>query len=215
MKQAMIDGTLMTIVSFENFIKYPELNQNTNTAVQMGDVIYPYRSSVDVRPGIYRVGGPAGQGLTTALHMFKQPKETDMDYRTSSPNYVDYDDAKTMEELLQKQAMVRTMESEIVSSPDNITTLMISDKDTPEMRGFKEAINAKQIDIDKYSYRFGTNWPNEKRLMKGHKITLDKIQSIGDNFDMCAVLILRDKNGGDVPNPIGKEIVIDLSKEGD
>ena len=74
----------------------------------------------------------------------------------------------------------------------------------------KEALNAKNIDFDKYAPRFGANFPNDKRQLKSNSATLNIIKRFCENCDMEARLILQDKNPG-VPNPIGRRIEVSLT----
>ena len=48
------------------------------------------------------------------------------------------------------------------------------------------------------------------RLLKGKSITLAKMKSIYDKFDIEAELILRDKEG--CANPMNKEIKMNLTR---
>ena len=78
----------------------------------------------------------------------------------------------------------------------------------------KQALNLKNIDIDAYADRFGENFNNEKRLLKGSSITMSKLKSIGDKLDMKITLTITDSNPN-VPNPIGQEISVDICGYGD
>ena len=58
------------------------------------------------------------------------------------------------------------------------------------------------------------NYPNDKRQLKSSSATLNIIKRFCTNCDMEAILILKDANP-DVPNPIGKDIAISLTKATD
>ena len=77
------------------------------------------------------------------------------------------------------------------------------------MVGLKKAVIAKEIDIDKYQGRFGSNYSNDKRLFNDGSITMSKLKTMMKALDMKGTLIIEDLNE-DVPNPIGSKIVIDL-----
>ena len=83
------------------------------------------------------------------------------------------------------------------------------DEDSNEMKGMKEAVIAKHIDLDKYEHRFGSNYNNDKRLFNKHTISLPMIKRLCNALDMKATLVIEDANS-DVPNPIGKKITIDV-----
>ena len=74
------------------------------------------------------------------------------------------------------------------------------------------ALNAKNIDIDKYAARFGDNYPNDKRQLKNSNATLKIIKRFCENCGMEAILTFRDKNP-DVPNPMNTEITVSLTDE--
>ena len=78
------------------------------------------------------------------------------------------------------------------------------------MKALKQAINLKQADKTQYEDRF-TQYQNDMRLLtKGKSITLGKLISLCDIFDISAELILKDKSNN-VPNPMNSEINIDLT----
>ena len=74
----------------------------------------------------------------------------------------------------------------------------------------KVCYNEKHIDIDKYSNRFGSNYPNDKRQLRNNQVTLNIIKRFCKNMDMEALLIIRNKSE-DVPNPLSKDIVVSLT----
>lgn len=203
-RQTNIDGKLLNVVTYEEFANNLELNGNYSTAVQIGDTILPIRSPMDTTsPGI-RINGP--------MYEMIQPDPDDEQYKAS--NMIDLSDVTKMEDLIKKQGMVRNIEQEILTSPDNITVPNISSLDSPEMRGLKEAIIAKHIDFDKYSDRFGSNFANDKRILKTNSITQKMLKRILKNIDVKATLILEDSSPN-VANPMGKKIEIDITENGE
>ena len=203
-KQTNIDGKLLNVVTYDEFVNNLELNANYSTAVQMGDSILPVRSPNEPNlPGI-RLNGP--------LCEITPPNPDDEQYKVS--NMIDLSDVTKMEDLIKKQGMVRDIEQEILTSPDNITVPNISSLDSPEMRGLKEAIIAKHIDFDKYSDRFGSNFANDKRILKTNSITQKMLKRILRNIDVKATLILEDTSPN-VANPMGKRIEIDITENGE
>ena len=104
--------------------------------------------------------------------------------------------------------MIKDIQSEIMTTSDNILHLNIGNDDTPEMRALKTAINSKHVDKKQYEDRFD-QFQNDMRLLKGSSITLGKLISICGSFDIEAELTLRDKE--DIPNPMNTEITVDLT----
>ena len=104
---------------------------------------------------------------------------------------------------------MRDIENEILTNKDNIFNLNIGPDDTPEMKAVKEAINLKQVDIKQYENRFD-QFQNDIRLLKGKSITLGKLISTCNNFDISAEITLRDREG--CANPMNSEIKINLTE---
>lgn len=201
-KQVSIDGKLYGVASMEDFQNHKELYNNYFTAVDVticGErLVLPVRSPLDNKPGIYN---------KFPIYEIIKPNEDDKQYQYSS--VIDMSDSAVIDDLLEKQEQVRDIEREILTSPDDITVPNISSLDTPEMRGLKEAIKEKHIDINKYEDRFGINFANDKRLLKQHSITNKMLKRMLQNLDMKATIIIEDA-GPDVPNPIGKQIRVDI-----
>lgn len=201
--QINIDNKLYGVTSYEQFAKHEELYNNYFTAVSFdfdsrGRLVLPVRSPLENKPGIYKRG---------PIFEFVLPNENDTQY--SASNIVDLKNSSSMAEFLDKQTQVRDIEREMLTSPDSITVPNISSNDQPLMRGMKEAVKAKHIDINKYEDRFGSNFANDKRSLKGNTITIKMFNRVAKNLDMKATLIIEDASP-DVPNPIGKKIVVDL-----
>ena len=95
---------------------------------------------------------------------------------------------------------------------DNICEMwlvMARDEEDAKMKAVKEAINLKQVDIKQYENRFD-QFQNDIRLLKGKSITLAKLISTCNNFDISAELTLRDREG--CANPMNTELKINLTE---
>ena len=132
----------------------------------------------------------------------EQKKELSVD------NIIDFN-KDNIKDLIESSNLLKDKEREILTSPDNVTMVSIGELDDPEMKALKMAILEKHIDIDKYESRFGSNFNNDKRLLSKSRITITKLKTMCDNLDIKATLILEDASP-DVPNPIGKEIRVEL-----
>ena len=204
MKKSKVEGKILDVVSYDEYTSNPELYANSCTGVELErdgkNYVLPHRStlySAD-RPGIYNMG---------AINKFVFPNKDNEENYTQE--IIDLSDAENISQLVSKMDKVRDIEREILTSPDNIFQPVITEKDSQIMRGLKEAVISKNIDIDKYSDRFGDNFPNDKRQFKRPEITLFMFERMCEKLDMKAQLIITDKNP-DVPNPMGKTIVVDL-----
>ena len=91
----------------------------------------------------------------------------------------------------------------------NVFRPPLSEMDSAEMRGLKQSIIAKNIDMDKYAERFGPNYPNDKRKMKDSSITSFLLKRACKNLDINVDLVFSDA-GPNVPNPMGKTITINM-----
>lgn len=198
-KKAKVEGRVATVIKPEEALKNPSM-QNKYTAVEVGNCILPVKTSYDPSsPGFY-INNKIGK-------LIYPSKEDAEDY--SNENVIDFSDVKTMRELIAKQEEVKKMESEVLSNSDNLFKPIAKENDSPEMKAMKKALCLKNIDIDAYADRFGDNFNNDKRLLKGSSITMSKLKSICDKLDMKCTLTISDINPN-VPNPIGEDIVIDI-----
>lgn len=200
MEKCKIGDKIYDIISFEEYSKNKDNIDPSYTAIKDGDYLYPIRPKTSNLPGLYN--------QTNAICTFKDPSEEEKeDY--SVKNIIDFGNATSLKEIIIKQNKLKNAERTILTTPENIFVPMIKDDDSPEMVGLKEAVIAKEIDLDKYQARFGSNYSNDKRLFNDKTITLAKLKTMFKALDMKGTLIIEDLND-DIPNPIGRKIVVDL-----
>ena len=200
-KKAKINGRVTTVVTPLEALQN-ESYQNKFTSVEINDTILPVKKTYDPSsPGFYIMN--SGQ-----IGKIIYPSDQDRD-EYSRANIIDFSDVTTMKELILKQEEVKRMESEVLSNSDNLFKPIVKENDSPEMKAMKKAICLKNIDLDLYQDRFGDNYNNDKRLLKGSSITISKMKSICDNLDIKVTLTLSDNNP-EVPNPIGETISVDI-----
>ena len=200
-KKAKINGRVTTVVTPLEALQN-ESYQNKFTSVEINDTILPVKKTYDPSsPGFYIMN--SGQ-----IGKIIYPSDQDRD-EYSHANIIDFSDVTTMKELILKQEEVKRMESEVLSNSDNLFKPIVKENDSPEMKAMKKAICLKNIDLDLYQDRFGDNYNNDKRLLKGSSITISKMKSICDNLDIKVTLTLSDNNP-EVPNPIGETISVDI-----
>lgn len=204
LKKVDFEGLLLDVVPEEKYLKHPELYRNTNTTIEYVSedgtkYILPHRVKSDTRYGVYDAG---------CVIFVNAPNKDDEEYNKylyENNNIIDYKDIKSATDLVKKQTKLKEMESNVLMNNGNTFTPTVSDMDTAEMQCLKEAILAKNIDIDKYAHKFGENFLNDKRLFKGHTITMKKLISISEKLDLEVELRIRDTSNS-VPNPMGTEI---------
>ena len=204
MQTGKIDGKMVDVITPEEYYANPSLYPYNYSAINGGDcVIYPIRSKMDSRPGVY-------MAPNSPFMKFKHPTQEERpDY--TDDNIINFEDSKTMSDVIHKKNLLYDQERSILTTVDNIFKPPIKADDSSEMIGMKQALQAKNCDIDKYEHRFGRkNFQNEKRLYDRSTMTLSKIRNHCNALDIKCTMILEDASQ-DVPNPMGKTIVIDIT----
>ena len=200
LEKAKIDDIIYDVISIDEFYQNPSV-VNAYTAIKGDDgYIYPVRTKTDNRPGFYPTGG---------LDFFKPPSYGEAS-TYSQQNMINFREATNIREIIKTQQKLASAERTILTTIDNVFAPEITENDTPEMRALKEAVIEKHIDLDKYEPRFGPNYNNDKRLLKKQNITFGKLRSICNALDIKASITIEDASG-DVPNPIGRTITVELT----
>lgn len=201
MKKCFINNKIYDVMSFDKYVEQKDYCYPDVTCIEDNGYIYPIRNRKSEEVGVYQ--------LSKDLYRFIDPRTEEEKENYSENHIINFDDAKSLKEIIEKTNQLKNAERTILTTPDNITIPVIGEKDSPEMIGLKEAVIAKHIDIDKYQARFGSNFSNDKRLLNDSSITLLKLKTMFKALDMKGTLIIEDLND-EVANPIGKKIVIDL-----
>lgn len=208
LSKCILNGQMYDLMSYQEYSNNEAL-RISSTAVRENykgnDIILPYKgkmSSQPVSPGIYNAG---------CVDFCVYP-DSNMVQQYIPNKIIDINNKMAIKDILEKEDIIARLDEPWITSPDNITKFPITESDQPEMVCLKSALNEKNIDFDKYSPRFGDNFPNDKRQLKNHSVTLNIIKRFCKKCDMEAILILRDKNPN-VPNPIGKEISVSLTED--
>ena len=217
LRKAKVNGRMSDIISFESLHEHRNVYHDTNSQApvavecikQNGETYYlPYYaggSTNTTRPGVYPVD------INHNIDFIVYPEKEEA-YKYQPERIADFRNIKNIQQYLEVQKEAEEMSNDIVSNPDNIFTPPLLENDSPEMRGLKEAIIAKKIDIDKYQDNFGDNFPNDKRKLYDNKITLFLLKRDCECLDMKAELVISDANPN-VPNPLGKEIHIQITSD--
>lgn len=189
---------VLDVVDFEEYGAHKDIYANTHTAIEIEagnrKLVLPYKKKGSTGPGLYDEG----------IFCFIQEPESDDD-RYDIAKVINLSKSQNINELMEKNKMIKDMEDEILTNSDNLFVPNIGPDDTPEMIGLKEAVISKGIDIDNYEDRFGPNFPNDKRLFKSGKITMDKLKRVANNLDIGVKITFYDKSSN-VPNPMDKVI---------
>lgn len=210
-RRGVINGQMKELLTYDEYVNNEDHIDISSTSLlerdKNGDMLaLPVKGKLSTgqqptNPGIYSAG-------CVDFVVFPEDKDK-INYIPSK--IIEMDNHTAIKDILEKEDTLSRLSEPWITSPDKITVFPISEDDQPEMVCLKTALNAKEIDFDKYSVRFGENSPNDKRQLKNHSATLKIIKRFCDKCDMEAILILRDKNPK-VPNPIGRDIVVSLTE---
>ena len=201
-KHAVIKNKLYEVYdASENYV--PEIMDNNYSAILMPDgIVYPKVAKSSHAVGYYQQG---------PFLIFNKPKGEDKkNYSYNDIKHLDFSDAKSIKEVLDNKKKFEKLESSVLESPDKIFRPIIKQDDLPEMVGLKQAVTLKHIDKDKYAHRFGDNYNNDMRLFDKHTISMPKLKSMAENFDMDVYMVFKDKDKN-VPNPMKKTIKVKLT----
>lgn len=200
--RAFINGNMYDVTTPENYRKNPDL-YNNKSAVELDGYVYPIRNG-NYNPDM--IGYYPG----VVYDKYSIPTNEEEFNAYSTDHMANFNSVTKLQELVTEQNKINTDQMLYLSTPDNIFRPVIDDiKDEPLMIGLKEAIIAKEIDINKYQSKF-KQFSNDRRKFNGHKISLDKAVSTAQSLDMKITAVIEDANPN-VPNPIGRKIIIDLT----
>ena len=208
--KAAINGQVVDVVDYDEYSNHIDCYSCRNDVaipvdMKGREILLPvkgkYSSNVTL-PGVYNAG---------CVDFLIYPDEAFAE-RYIPKDFISMSNTDDIKELIKNGDAARKLDEPFITSPDSITCIPIKETDQPEMKGLKMALNAKNIDIDKYAARFGDNYPNDKRQLKNSNATLKIIKRFCENCDMEAILTFRDKNP-DVPNPMNTEITVSLTDE--
>lgn len=204
MKKASINNTIVDVITMSEYGANPQIFPNNITGIYQSGYVLPVRGKLDDRPGVY----PTSVGM---FFRFPKTDEEREEYFVADGKLIDFDDVHSIQDVIQKQGILKSAEKTVLTTIDNIYVPEIGENDSPEMIGLKKAIIAKGIDIDKYEPRFGSNFNNDKRLLRKDSITMSKLKAMANALDIKCTLILEDKSP-DVANPIGDQIIVNLTE---
>lgn len=206
-REILINGKLYEVTNIDDYQKNPDAYLSGYTAADIGQQrIYPIVPTTNPNPGLlFRKSSP--------ICYIREPEGEDAKQYDRS-NMIDFSDAKTYKEFIEKQNLVRDIEKDILSTPDNVYVPPVDQNDTPAMKALKEAVIDKHIDLDKYEPRFGSNYNNDKRIFNKPNISLAMLVRMCNALDIKATLTLEDQqmpDGAETPNPIGRTISVELT----
>lgn len=203
---ALINGQIYNVVPVQEMQNPVVYNNPQNAALFTDPVtgqqyILPVRKANDSEVGLYKSG---------PVNFVNLPQPGQDEYMYGNPHMVNFGDTNSVHTLLQKTEALKQIECEILTNSQNIFSPQIKDTDTPIMKALKTAIQQKNFDFDKYAYRFGPNYANDKRKFNDPDITLERLIRIANNTDMRVTVTISD-NDPDVPNPMGTPVTVTVT----
>ena len=210
MKKAKIDRRIVDVIDQEEFVRRSVINPQAtkelseDTAVQAPNgYVYPVmKQYTDSTPGVYDAG---------PMLLYNTPEDMKEDPQYHEDNIIDFENVSSLKESIEKQAALEKAERTILISPENIFTPVIQESDTPEMALLKQAIARKNIDIESYKQRFGSDYNNDKRIFEQPSITFFKMKRVCEIFDIKVSLTLEDNPGA--ANPIGERLTATITRD--
>lgn len=204
--KAFINGVMYDVTTPENYHSKSELYDGQKSAVNINGYVVPIRNGRFDPNNIGYYPGPI-------YDRYVMPSCESDQTIYSDEHMANFNNATKLQELVEEQNKINTEQMMYLSNPDNIFRPVIDNiKDEPFMIALKQAVIAKEIDINKYQSRF-EQFSNDRRKFNNHKISLDKGVSIANSLDMKITVTIEDASPN-VPNPIGRKITAVLTNEG-
>ncbi len=213
-KCIVMRGKNYDIYTEEQVFRYKQDLLDDKSAIEIKkdeetSIILPVRSDSGKydKPGIY-----IKENQPFAFLCYPESKEDKELYETDSSKVINWRDSHAIQDNIDKvESMNKQINQYLETNTDstNVYRPPLLENDTTEMRGLKQCIIEKGIEIDKYAERFGVNFPNDKRKLKDSDITSYLLKRMCTNFDIEVDMVFRDASP-DVPNPMGKTIRVNL-----
>ena len=213
-KFALIGGRNMSVFDIDQITQdkssFIEDDQQSAIVVNRGgsDVVLPVRTGTSFdKPGYY-----ISQNNPFGFIRYPETEEEKKMYIPPQECIIDFEKHNNIQDHLEKIESLTGVINQYLETPadgSNVFRPPLSEMDSAEMRGLKQSIIAKNIDMDKYAERFGPNYPNDKRKMKDSSITSFLLKRACKNLDINVDLVFSDA-GPNVPNPMGKTITINM-----
>lgn len=203
-KEKMINGRLYEVETLEQYMKNPDVYLQGYTAILDEDTAMVLPIVNNSSPGIIAKNN-------SPVVLVNMPQENERDEYSAS-SMIDYSKATDFGKFMEMQQLVRDIERDVLTSPDNIYVPAENPEDSPALRALKKAVIDKHIDIDKYEKRFGSNYNNDKRNFNKTTISLPMLVRMCNALDIKASLTLTDQDAnGEIANPMNDSITVELT----
>lgn len=206
-RKAFIENKTMEVMSEKEYFRRAEFTDPMfeDACVEQGGTLYPIMSRYDPTiTGVYDAG--------VCLKYNKPPEELSTKY--SADHIIDFDKATDYGDVIRMKDSLNRAEVARLTTKDNVYVPNIQETDSPLLKVIKEAVGAKEIDLDSYRQRAGTNFSNWTRLItspKNDSITIKKAVNICEMCDLELSISVKDKK--DAINPVGHVITTVITTE--
>lgn len=210
MRKLKVDNNFYDLVSLEDYSSNPDMYDDKHTAIidETNNVALPVLTKTDTESIGIRYGG-----LVSAVKLPETQEDRDKySIEGNQENLFDMSHPESYKEVIETSQKLRDAERDILLTVENQTRAIVGEDDSPAMQGLKEAVNAKECDINSYAYRFGSNYSNDRRILSEEDISLKKLVKYGDSMDIAIDITFRDKSP-EVPNPMGKVITKTITSD--
>ena len=207
-KRCKIGPRLYNVITMDMYISCIDAYPTYDTAIEYGEYILPLLTQSEINK--------TGMVYCGMVFEIRESYPGDLsNYHYSRLEVIDLSNSGDVIEYMRRQERIAQINKDILENPDSIFRSYRNPEDVPEMRLFKDAMDAKQMDIDKYIPIYenitGSKFNNDKRLLYGSEMTIKKMKGFADAFDLKLTLTIEDANPN-VPNPIGKPISIVINR---
>ena len=200
-KKAIVDGVSMEVVTQEEYTRrksFEDAEILKNTCIEYNDTLFPVMN-VPIRGRV----APYAVSYTGYTRYYNTDNN---DKYKAKDNVIDFSNIESNKQLIEKQNELRNAEITILTAANSETyTPVYSDEDSPSLTLVKQCLEAKKAPLENYKGRFDSNcdFNNTIRLVtsdKNHSISIQKIKTIGEKFDIKFKLVAEDQP--DCPNPM-------------
>jgi len=199
-KKAFVQNKTMEVVSEEEYFRRAQFTDPMfeDACVEQNKILYPIMKRYDKTiPGVYDAG--------VCLKYNVPSDEVKKEY--SADKVIDFNNATSYKEIIQMKDTLNRAEVARLTTKDNIYVPNIKETDSPLLKVMKQAIGEKQIDLDSYRQRAGSNFSNWTRLItstNNDSITIKKAVNLCEMCDLELSISVKDKKNA--INGIGHEI---------
>jgi hypothetical protein len=152
------------------------------------------------------------KGRDYEVFIVEEPKTEEEKIKYDENTCINFSDKDTIREYMRKKNIIARDEINVLSNVENRFQPIIHEEDSEFMKGFKKAVQLKNMDIESYKPRFGSNYNNDRRCMEKDDITLNKTREINNKIDMVMDVTFRDKSDN-IANPMAHPVTITIGDE--